>query len=151
ELVVLSDHGQTQGATFEQRNGYGLEALVERSLDGATVARLGGGDENDAAAGNALNDATGRRSGSKHARNEVGDRRVVGLGSGDLGLVYLMEETRRLTLEEIAERHPRLLPALRAHPDVGFVLVRSAVHGPVVLGACGTNYLAEELIAGEDP
>ena len=31
-IVVLSDHGQTQGATFKQRNGYGLDELVERSL-----------------------------------------------------------------------------------------------------------------------
>ena len=29
EVVVLSDHGQTQGATFKQRNGYGLADLVE--------------------------------------------------------------------------------------------------------------------------
>ena len=28
EIVVLSDHGQTQGATFKQRNGYGLDELV---------------------------------------------------------------------------------------------------------------------------
>jgi uncharacterized membrane protein YvlD (DUF360 family) len=151
ELVVLSDHGQTQGATFEQRNGYGLETLVERSLDGATVARMGTGDENDAAVGNAVNDATGRRSGSKHDRRDVGARRVVVLGSGNLGLVYLMEEARRLTLEEIDERHPRLVPALRAHPDVGFVLVRSDVHGPVVLGTRGANYLAEGRVVGEDP
>src|ERR1700755_2036883 len=34
EIVVLSDHGQTQGATFRQRNGYGLDDLVERSLGG---------------------------------------------------------------------------------------------------------------------
>jgi uncharacterized membrane protein YvlD (DUF360 family) len=151
ELVVLSDHGQTQGATFKQRNGYGLEALVERSLEGGAVARLGGGDEHDAAVGNAVDDATGRRGGSKRARREVGDRRVVVLGSGNLGLVYLMEETRRLTLEEIDERHPRLLPALRAHPDVGFVLVRSSVHGAVVLGACGAHYLDEGRVVGEDP
>ena len=32
KIVVLSDHGQTQGATFKQRNGYGLADLVERSL-----------------------------------------------------------------------------------------------------------------------
>ena len=32
EIVVLSDHGQTQGATFKQRNGYDLNELVERSL-----------------------------------------------------------------------------------------------------------------------
>src|SRR6266513_4384824 len=38
EIVVLSDHGQTQGATFKQRNGYGLDDLVERSLTGGQVA-----------------------------------------------------------------------------------------------------------------
>ena len=39
EIVVLSDHGQTQGATFKQRNGYGLDDLVERSLDGSRSRR----------------------------------------------------------------------------------------------------------------
>ena len=37
EIVVLSDHGQTQGATFKQRNGYGLDELVERSLSRGSV------------------------------------------------------------------------------------------------------------------
>ena len=60
ELVVLSDHGQTQGATFKQRNGYGLDELVERSLErglghggrgrrraeGDGRARAQGGDRN---------------------------------------------------------------------------------------------------------
>ena len=36
EIVVLSDHGQTQGATFKQRHGYGLDELVERSLTDGT-------------------------------------------------------------------------------------------------------------------
>jgi uncharacterized membrane protein YvlD (DUF360 family) len=150
ELVVLSDHGQTQGATFLQRNGYSLEALVERSLDGGSVARLGGGDENDVAVGHALDESTGRRRAQKPAGG-VGDRRVVVLGSGNLGLVYLMDEPRRMTLEEIDRRHPRLIPALRAHPHVGFLLVRSGTHGPVALGARGTNFLAEDRVEGEDP
>src|SRR3954454_7765529 len=47
-IVVLSDHGQTQGATFKQRNGYGLEDLVRRSLSGAGVAAMASGDENAA-------------------------------------------------------------------------------------------------------
>ena len=47
EIVVLSDHGQTQGATFLQRNGYGLEDLVRRSLSSGTVAKVEAGDEND--------------------------------------------------------------------------------------------------------
>ena len=53
------------------------------------------------------------------------------IGSGNLGLVSLMEEKRRLTLEEIKDRHPRLIPALCAHPHVGWVLVRSSEHGAV--------------------
>ena len=150
ELVVLSDHGQTQGATFLQRNGYGLEQLVERSLDGASVARLGGGDENDAAVGHAVDDATGRRR-LRRRRASVEGRRVVVLGSGNLGLVYLLEEPRRLTWEEIEERHPRLLTALRQHPHVGFVLVRSASRGPVALGPRGASFLVEQRVEGEDP
>ena len=73
------------------------------------------------------------------------------LGSGNLGLVYLMEEPRRLTLEEIDERHPRLIPALREHPHVGWLLVRSSEHGPLVLGGRGTRYLADGRVEGEDP
>src|SRR6185369_17030416 len=47
-IVVLSDHGQTQGATFKQRNGFGLEDLVNRSLAGGSVTAIAGGDESEA-------------------------------------------------------------------------------------------------------
>ncbi|HJU48822.1 MAG TPA: phage holin family protein, partial [Gaiellaceae bacterium] len=112
EIVVLSDHGQTQGATFKQRNGYGLDELVERSLGSGQVTGVAGGDEQDAMVKHAMKEATGRQ-GEKRPKNDVSDRDVVVLGSGNLGLVYLMDEPRRLTLEEIEERHPHLLPALR--------------------------------------
>jgi uncharacterized membrane protein YvlD (DUF360 family) len=149
EIVVLSDHGQTQGATFKQRNGYDLHELVERSLTNASVARLEQGDENDAAIGHAVAEATGRRESDE--QKGIGDREVVVLGSGNLGLIYLMEEPRRLTLEEINERHPALIVALRQHAHIGFLLVRSRVHGPVVLGARGAHYLDDDRIEGEDP
>ena len=54
EIVVLSDHGQTQGATFKQRNGYGLDELVQRSVEQAEVADV------------------------RHRRREPGDRRPRG-------------------------------------------------------------------------
>ncbi len=149
EIVVLSDHGQTQGATFKQRNGYGLDELVERSLSQGGVAGISGGDEQSSMVGNAFGEATGKK--SKPAKNDVSDRDVVVLGSGNLGLVYLMEERRRLTLEEIDARHPELLPALRAHPHVGWLLVRSSEHGAVALGASGVHYLTDERIEGDDP
>ena len=112
EIVVLSDHGQTQGATFKQRNGYGLDELVERSLAQGDVSGIAGGDEQSSMVGHAVGEATGKQ--AKRPKNDVSDRDVVVLGSGNLGLVYLMEERRRLTLEEIEERHPQLVPALRA-------------------------------------
>ena len=149
EIVVLSDHGQTQGATFKQRNGYGLDELVDRSLATGAAAGFAGGDEQSSIVGLAVGEATGKK--AKRPKNDVSDRDVVVLGSGNLGLVYLMEERRRLTLEEIEVRHPELLPALRSHPHVGWLLVRSSQHGAVALGADGAHYLSEGRIEGERP
>src|SRR5262249_28082978 len=131
-IVVLSDHGQTQGATFKQRNGYSLEDLVGRSLASGSVTGIEGGDEQSTMAALALGEATGKQAKpDKKDKANVSDRQAVVLGSGNLGLVYLMEEQGRLTLEEIGERHPKLVPALREHPHVGWILVRSSEHGPV--------------------
>jgi hypothetical protein len=152
EIVVLSDHGQTQGTTFKQRNGYGLDELVERSLTSGEVADFSGGDEQSSMVGHAFSEATGGdEKKKKRPKNDVSDRNVVVMGSGNLGLIYLMEENRRLTLEEIEERHSQLIPALREHPHVGWLLVRSSEHGPVALGGGGTRYLADDRIEGEDP
>ncbi|HEY2436624.1 MAG TPA: phage holin family protein [Solirubrobacteraceae bacterium] len=150
KLVVLSDHGQTQGATFKQRNGYDLQDLVQRSLGRAAVDQLRGGDENDVAVAHAVAEATGRRS-TERAGDELGEGEAVVLASGNLALVYLMSATRRLSLEEIDHRYPGLLPSLRGHPDIGFLLVRSSEHGPVIMGGRGTRYLAEDRLVGEDP
>jgi hypothetical protein len=73
------------------------------------------------------------------------------MGSGNLGLIYLMDERRRMTLEEIETRHPALLPALREHPHVGWLLVRSEKDGPVALGGGGVRYLADDRVEGDDP
>ncbi|HKH31585.1 MAG TPA: phage holin family protein, partial [Gaiellaceae bacterium] len=151
-LVVLSDHGQTQGATFLQRNGYGLADLVNRSLSEGTAAAASATDENDAMIGHAVKEATGGAAANGNdGKDGVPEHAVAVLGSGNLGLVYLLEEPRRLTLEEIEERHPRLIPALREHPHVGFVLVRSAAHGAVALGGRGAHFLDEGRVEGEDP
>jgi len=149
-IVVLSDHGQTQGATFKQRNGYGLDDLVERSLSRGSVDDMSGGDEQSSMVGHALGEATGSKK-EKKAKNDVSDKDVVVMGSGNLGLIYLMEERRRLTLEEMNDRHPDLIPALRDHPHVGWLLVRSSEHGPLALGANGTRYLTSGHVEGEDP
>jgi uncharacterized membrane protein YvlD (DUF360 family) len=153
EIVVLSDHGQTQGATFKQRNGYGLDDLVQRSLAGGSVGAVGGGDEQNAMVGLAVGEATGRKQKTeqKRKKNDISGREVVVLGSGNLGLIYLMQGQARLTLEEIQEAHPDLIPALRSHPHVGWLLVRSAEHGAMALGSSGIRYLTDGRVEGEDP
>jgi len=151
EIVVLSDHGQTQGATFKQRNGYGLDDLVRRSVEATDVAEGADGDEQSAMAGLALGEATGRAVKDDEPGEDMSNREAIVLGSGNLGLVYLMEEKRRLTLEELDERHPRLIAALRSHPHIGWILVRSSEHGPVVFGEGGARYLADDRVEGADP
>jgi hypothetical protein len=100
--------------------------------------------------GRALDEATGRDAADRDDR-ELGSREVIVLGSGNLGLVYLMESPDRLTLEDIRARHPDLIPALSEHPHVAFALVRSAESGPVVLGAGGSRRLADGVVEGRDP
>jgi uncharacterized membrane protein YvlD (DUF360 family) len=151
EIVVLSDHGQTQGATFKQRNGYGLDELVQRSVEQAEVADVGAGDENQATVGRAVDEASGHKR-KKPSKKDVSGQDLVVLGSGNLGLIYLLgEERRRLTLEEIDAQHPRLVPALREHPHVGWLLIRSEQQGALVLGPRGTRFLATGEVEGEDP
>ena len=152
ELVVLSDHGQTQGATFRQRNGYGLDELVERGLGAGQVDAIEGGDENATGVERAVDEATGRTGhGEEGEQSRLDAPDVVVLGSGNLGLIYLMDSPHRLTLEEIDERHPGLVAVLREHPHVGFVLVRSSHDGAVALGAGGSRRLSDGEVTGSDP
>ena len=65
------------------------------------------------------------------------------LGAGTLAHVVPREEQRRLTLAALSPRHPELGPALRGHPHVCWLLVRSERDGPIALGARGAHYLAE--------
>jgi uncharacterized membrane protein YvlD (DUF360 family) len=175
-LVVLSDHGQSQGETFADRFGITLEALVRASCEADDVASAAGGEDeslaylsagltevarDDTATGRAVRSATrNRRAGDAvtldaDARAEIdaGDElpEVVVMASGCLGLVSFPREPGRVTLERLAERHPRLLDALLDHPGIGFVLVRSGEHGALVLGPRGTLYLDEDRLEGEDP
>jgi uncharacterized membrane protein YvlD (DUF360 family) len=151
-IVVLSDHGQTQGATFRQRNGYGLTELVQRSIGAKDVTHVHEGDENESTVSRAVDEATAKKGGPRHRdKHDVSGHEVVVLGSGNLGLIYLMGERHRLSLEEIAQRHPRLIPALRSHPHVGWLLVHSEREGAVVLGAAGARYLGDDRVEGDDP
>jgi len=163
EIVILSDHGQSQGATFRQRYGEGLEDVVARYSGEADVrAEAAHSDEGlasfnagvgelatrDTPVGHAMRTAAGKRL-EEPQDESVPDVSVM--ASGNLGLISFPREPGRVTLEEIAERRPGLLDALRSHPGVAFLLVRSATLGPVVLGPAGQRLLRDDTVEGEDP
>jgi hypothetical protein len=77
----------------------------------------------------------------------------VVLASGNLGLVSFPDVPGRMSREQIGKRHPALLPTLADHPGIGFLLVHSEHHGPVVLGAGGAELRLDtgEITGGPDP
>lgn len=83
------------------------------------------------------------------AADELPDLVVV--ASGNLGLISFPREPGRLTLEELADRHPGLVDALANHPGIGLVLVRSEERGAIAVGRRGIQYLDEGRVEGENP
>jgi hypothetical protein len=178
-FVILSDHGQSGGPTFKQRYGKSLSEYVQELTDDYQVGSYEENTEGVSNLNNVLSDAmqhdeskTGRRAAKAAQRyaiaretsevvkaevlsaEEVKDDalpEIVVMASGNLGLVYGTVTPNRATLERIEDFYPGMLEGLTQHEGIGFVMVRSETHGPVVIGANGRNYLTEEQVEGEDP
>lgn len=179
-FVVLSDHGQSVGATFRQRRGRTLEETVRTlmagrpSVEAATGSVEGWGHLNaflsEGLAGGgplarSLRWLFGRRSragfvevGPAAGKVDAGARPgaaprpdVVVCASGNLGLIYFPDLPGRATRERIEDAHPGLVERLAADPWIGFVLVRSETDGALVLGQRGRRRLADDTVDGEDP
>jgi hypothetical protein len=73
------------------------------------------------------------------------------MASGCLGLISFPRLPGRVSREQIEARYPRLLPALAAHPGIGFVAVRAESGGAVAIGRRGERRLADGRVEGEDP
>ncbi|WP_051549384.1 phage holin family protein [Nocardioides sp. URHA0032] len=163
-IVVLSDHGQSQGEIFADRYGEDLAALVSRLADAAAIAAVenaeGNGSLNSMVAGNAdretvmgraLDRASTRLAADGFEKEGEGGAEFLVFGSGNLGLVYVAGEDHRWTLDELADRFPALVPGLVAHEGVGFVVVETAEHGPVALGREGEHHVRDGVVIGTDP
>jgi uncharacterized membrane protein YvlD (DUF360 family) len=157
-FVIVSDHGQSQGATFAQRYGTTLDELVQRlsSAAGPAVRAEGeGGDDEHAGRVRVLTNELVHPAAEPAPDPPDPPARpgseIVVAASGNLALVYLTRIPGRATMEEIDEQHPGLLPGLVGHPGIGWVMVRSRELGPVVLGAAGRRLLRGDAVEGEDP
>ncbi|MEU2199361.1 phosphodiesterase [Isoptericola sp. NPDC019482] len=156
--IVVSDHGQSLGATFEQVVGRSFADEVHRLMALPVPAR---GEHPDGEAWGPANTALHalRKDGDAAGRLLVGpdrDTRRAGLpeveviGSGNLGMVWFCREPRRLSAADVAGRWPALVPGLLESPAVGCVVVHGA-QGPVARGRLGSHDLATGRVTGRDP
>lgn len=167
-IVLVSDHGQSQGPTFLQRYGISLEDFVRERTGGRAVvapkdeaedggpARLLVGQlaEQDSVTGRVARRALRRRD---DAAVEPAPAVAAGdgpglavVGSGNLGGIWFTDSPTHLTLADLEEQHSGLIEALATHPGVGFVVVQAG-SGPVAIGPRGVHRLASGEVEGEDP
>jgi hypothetical protein len=174
QVVVLSDHGQSQGATFQQRYGETLEQVVRRLVSGEAVGATG--TVEDWGRINMLLTEASRRRGPTGAatralRRHTNDDGEITLGpaddearaaadtganvvvaaSGNLAMVYLCHSGGKLSREQIGAIHPDLIAGLAAHPGVGLVVIGTDTDGPLAVGGHGWHRLADGAVGGTDP
>ncbi len=178
-LIVLSDHGQSQGATFLQMYGLSLADLTHQLVAAEGAATMLAMLENDEAMGHvnlALSEAAQgesrtaavlrrvlkprmtdgevaldkkRTGGSSDVDPEEVD--VVVLASGNLGVISFPHWKERMTLEQIDADYPRLIPGLVDHPGIAIALVESEAHGPLAIDEEGVHHLRDGTVDGSDP
>ncbi|WP_160666471.1 phage holin family protein [Pseudarthrobacter sp. ATCC 49987] len=163
-LVVLSDHGQSQGTPFADRYGQTLGGLCAELMHehvqnvDASVEGLGRADSlaGDIASGRMAGKLAVRadeglaRAQQTSAPRETAEEPVVVLGSGNLGLVYVRGDRRR-TLQGLDREWPALIPGLAGHPGVGFVAGIDDEGRAWAIGGGGRVNLASGGVEGDDP
>lgn len=179
-FVVLSDHGQTLGATFKQRFDRTIEDVIRQLMGGAdSVSTAVGQVEEWRVLNSFASELTRARGAATVARRALRSRvmrratgatraadiaaavrpdaqdpdgpELVVCPSGNLALVYFPEIEGRAELETLNEKYPEMVDALAHHPGVGVLMVRSSAHGPLALGGSGVRYLSGKEVEGEDP
>ncbi len=174
ELIILSDHGQSFGATFKQRYGYDLKEFIqERLAGGMAVSNIESGDQGSmsmiamvgemrnaqaAGVGGRFGRATLQRTTNALDRvapkgpQDVGEGdKVVVCGSGNLAQVYFDTRPGKIPISELNEAYPGLVDAIVQHEGIGFVVVYDDRLAPIALGTNGARNLHTGEVTGEDP
>jgi uncharacterized membrane protein YvlD (DUF360 family) len=175
-FVIVSDHGQSQGATFRQRYGETIEDWLRQRI-GADVTRTATAPVEDAGRLSTVLTEASSADGttaalSRRALQGSMDDGAVELGalgdevgteptdelpdlvvcaSGNLGLVYFGVAEHRMNDDEIEAAFPGLMAELTAHEGIGFALVRSADGHALAIGADGRHDLTDGKVSGTDP
>jgi hypothetical protein len=175
EFILLSDHGQSFGPTFEQRYEIGiLEFIKEHLPEGTSAVGTGGGDDGTigvsammgeleniensklaGAVGRAMVDGTQRAMQSnldqQPGTQEVEPAKVTLCYSGNLAQVYFDLHSRKITLNELNQAYPGMVDALVQHEGIGFIVAYEDDGEPVAFGKNGARNLHTDDVIGDDP
>lgn len=157
-FVLLSDHGQSPGAMFRQREGERLEEIVDRLAGGQGVTTHGATRRAEHAGritalvseASGLGGRLARRAAHPRPRDEDRLPDVVVAASGNLAQVSFTGLAGRASRAAIDARHPGLVDALVREPWIGLVVVRDD-GGAVAIGPTGSLRLADGRVTGDDP
>jgi hypothetical protein len=162
-IVVLSDHGQSQGQSFQDQFGADLGEVCTKLMDEEVVSLDAPVEEwgrveslAEDLSGSGLSGRAASRAASVSRRHidqsaDAATRAdLTVLGSGNLGMLYV-HSPARLTLEDLQERWPKLIPGLCAHAGIGFIAGIDSSGVPWAIGANGRIRLDIGEVSGEDP
>ena len=155
KIVIQSDHGQTNGATFKQRYGESFEDFIKSLLpqDMTLFAKMSSNEEHYAETfvpfSQQIDQIKNRN--KEEEKQELSDSEVIVLASGNLAMVYLTQWKHRLTYEELNDLFPELLPEILKNEYIGFIVVKSSQKGDMAIGKDGIYYLDSGEIEGENP
>jgi hypothetical protein len=174
-FVILSDHGQSFGATFKQRYGVDIKQFIEQQLPGGvSVTQSIGGDTGSAGlhgvagefanlqrtgTGGGITQAVARQGEKLAAQGAHSDDRhivnvqaaVTAYGSGNAAQVYFDLFPRKIKLSELNAAYPGTVDALVQHEGIGMVIGYEDDMTAVVLGKDGKRNLHTGTVAGSDP
>ncbi|UCD98548.1 MAG: phage holin family protein [Chloroflexota bacterium] len=175
EFILLSDHGQSFGATFEQRYEIGILDFIKEQLPhGTSAVSTGGGDDGTIGVSalmaelenledNRLAGAVGRsvlQQTRKSMKNnleqqpgakEVDPAKVTLCYSGNLAQVYFDLFPRKVTLNELNAAYPGMVDTLVQHEGIGIVVAYEDDLEAVAFGKNGARNLHTGDVVGEDP
>ncbi len=172
-IILLSDHGQSQGKNFRQLYGLTIEKLLQKYLQNdQSVINAGASEEVKGYVSSLLQEVLNphkrvnrsikriyRQLKTKNGdftyfdgppRPVPSDSDIIICPSGNLAQAYFPEFNQRLSLEQISNFYPHLLVNLACHPGISFIMLDSDVYGPVLLHSRGMYFLESERIEGND-
>jgi uncharacterized membrane protein YvlD (DUF360 family) len=162
EIILVSDHGQSQGKTFKQLNaGKTLEGFVTDFIDNKVSVMSETDPVEEKSGARSLLSHQSKTSSAARAASKSLDKntsnindsstpQIVITGSGNLGNIWINTYKERALYEDIQKDYPELIRGLLATKGIGIMLIKSS-SGLLCISSEGSIELKTRKITGASP